>query len=101
MANYCSNYIRIYKLSSSQKNQFSEVLKNYNLMEGLLHTFVPFDCGKDVIELDWRYNNWGSKWDLQEPTYYIDDNVVEISAWTPWSPPVAGLTTISRKFPAV
>lgn len=38
---------------------------------------------------DWCIANWGTKWDLCEPSFNrIDDNTIQISCDTAWSPPV-------------
>lgn len=44
---------------------------------------------------DWNVANWGTKWDLCEPTLTrVDDNTVEISAETAWSPPTTAFETM-------
>jgi hypothetical protein len=96
MPNYCNNSIRIYNLTAEQKRTFDSILKNYKEDFGLLSIFVP-PPREDTV--DWRYDNWGTKWDLQEPTYSSSDDCVEISCWTPWSPPSAGFNAISKQFP--
>lgn len=44
---------------------------------------------------DWRVANWGTKWDLCDPTITrVDDNTVMINCQTAWSPPDVALSTL-------
>ncbi len=45
---------------------------------------------------DWNIAHWGTKWDLCEPQLTrVDDNTVEISCQTAWSPPIAAFETMT------
>jgi len=44
---------------------------------------------------DWNIANWGSKWDLCEVSYNrVDDNTIQLSCDTAWSPPLTALESL-------
>lgn len=45
---------------------------------------------------DWRYKNWGVKWDAFR-TEWLND--FEVCFETPWGPPILFLINLSKKFP--
>lgn len=48
----------------------------------------------------WRLKNWGTKWDVDGHIEYQDnDDRAVIRFESPWSPPIAALQEISRRFP--
>jgi hypothetical protein len=47
----------------------------------------------------WRLENWGSKWDAQEPYVEEDENGLTINFDTAWSPPIPYIRQVARMFP--
>jgi hypothetical protein len=47
----------------------------------------------------WREKNWGIKWDVDETVVRTSDQETVIDFESPWSPPIAGLRTISAMYP--
>ena len=44
---------------------------------------------------DWQVANWGTKWDLCEVSYNrVDDNTIQLSCDTAWSPPLTALESL-------
>jgi hypothetical protein len=99
MPNYCDTYIRIDNLTPEQVQEFDAIFDSEKDVK-LLRAFVPSPLDRKN-DIDWYYDNWGTKWDIQEPDYtsYSNEGHIEISCWTAWSPPVTGFDTISKLFP--
>ena len=48
---------------------------------------------------DWRYENWGCKWDASESEFYVnDEGGWTVSFLTPWSPPINFVQALSKEF---
>ena len=44
---------------------------------------------------DWQVANWGTKWDLSEVSFNrIDNNTIQLSCDTAWSPPLTALESL-------
>jgi len=81
----------------------------------LLEPFIPLpDSLEDNEWYTWCNENWGTKWDIHSPSIVkrffsieeIDGNresieFIRIDFDTAWSPPEAGIITISKMFPDV
>lgn len=48
---------------------------------------------------DWCVANWGTKWDVDEVSKKTTPLYTQYSFVTAWSPPLAGILTISKKYP--
>jgi hypothetical protein len=48
---------------------------------------------------DWRFENWGSKWDAQEPYIEEDENGLTINFDTAWSPAIPYIKQVALMFP--
>jgi hypothetical protein len=48
---------------------------------------------------DWRFENWGSKWDAQEPYIEEDENGLTINFDTAWSPAIPYIKQVAIMFP--
>lgn len=48
---------------------------------------------------DWRVEHWGTKWDIDGCLNYDDEDYLEYSFESAWSPPVAFLEKVSKDFP--
>jgi len=47
----------------------------------------------------WRCDNWGTKWDVEGCLEYDDEDYLEYSFQSAWSPPTAFLEKVSKDFP--
>lgn len=50
---------------------------------------------------DWRYENWGVKWDIAEHSSYYDEADNRITFDVPWCFPEQGIQALSAKYPKV
>lgn len=51
---------------------------------------------------DWRVQKWGTKWDISEASLrVVSDRELRIDFMSAWSPPIAWMTHVSKKFPAL
>lgn len=102
MPNHCDINIRISCREESKTVQnMKEMLQDNDdkYLEILTKTDMKA-VGKD--EDEWCNKNWGTKWDIKDASSEcIQDNILKISGWTAWSPPLDALETISATYPDV
>lgn len=48
---------------------------------------------------DWRLENWGSKWDAQEPSILENEYDLTITFDTAWSPAIPYIKQVAKMFP--
>ena len=49
---------------------------------------------------DWQYNNWGTKWDIDNVNVDCeDDYLLEYDFATAWSSPIAWLEKVAEQYP--
>lgn len=48
---------------------------------------------------DWRLENWGSKWDAQEPSIQENEYDLTITFDTAWSPAIPYIKQVAKMFP--
>ena len=48
---------------------------------------------------DWRCNNWGTKWDVDACLEYDEEDMLEYSFDSAWSPPTNFIEKVSKDFP--
>ena len=48
---------------------------------------------------DWRFENWGSKWDAQEPYITEEENGLTINFDTAWSPAIPYVKQVAKMLP--
>ena len=48
---------------------------------------------------DWRIENWGTKWDVEGCLEHYDEEYLEYTFESAWSPPTAFLEKVSKDFP--
>ena len=120
MPNWCNNRVEIYgydndeelrafkALVTSEKSKF-DFNKILPMPEELTDTVkgsnhVP---SKELIEkygydnwYDWRVENWGTKWELDEDVQVSDDGeYIKYDFETAWAPPEGIYHAIREKFP--
>lgn len=93
MPNWCSNRLVIAGLTETEKETIAEALAK----EELLETFIPTPDGDEAY--GHHCEEWGTKWDVGGDVYIDGQGSLQCFFDSAWSPPVSGLTTISRIFP--
>ena len=48
---------------------------------------------------DWRFENWGTKWDANDSDIEEDEKGLEINFCTAWSPAIPYIKQVSKMFP--
>ena len=96
MPNWCNNYITI----SGEKDKIDRVKTILNLREDD-YFFKPLLGQAD--EANWyneNLNNLGTKWDVSVDKDTIDesDSEISFSCESAWSPPVAGMVNVCKKY---
>tara|TARA_B100001093_G_scaffold471404_1_gene493645 strand:+ start:390 stop:791 length:402 start_codon:yes stop_codon:yes gene_type:complete len=116
MPNHCYNKISIYgdeasKIASELKSEdtvfdFSKVLPEPNYEEVEVKSTFPKEDEKDDFRMpkwwDWRVQNWGTKWNSYDDSVEIvDDETVEYTFNTAWSPPEPVIEKLREQYPDV
>jgi len=94
---------------SKEKTRYQSALSFQELLPmpvELVHTTSPSKKpNKALIKkygadnwYDWHNNNWGCKWDI-DATLLNETKRLEYQFDSPWSPPVEGITAVSKLFP--
>ena len=107
MPNWCINSLEVVSDEDTRKSILAAVLPDPTdegragdqeafIFENLLPR--PADIGEDWYQ--WSVDNWGTKWadDSTEITSMSDDDLQFVFS-TAWSPPCAGIKTISKNYP--
>ena len=116
MPNHCYNKISIYgdeasKIASELKSEdtvfdFSKVLPEPNYEEVEVKSTFPKEDENDNFRMpkwwDWRVQNWGTKWNSYDDSVeIIDDETVEYTFNTAWSPPEPVIEKLREQYPDV
>jgi hypothetical protein len=120
MPNWCSNTLEI----SGNKEQL-EIFKQKSIiksgmdvdifvMDGLItmpeelakvEDITPEEKAERIAKygydnwFDWRFENWGTKWDAQEPYITEKENGLTIGFDTAWSPAIPYVKQVAKMFP--
>jgi hypothetical protein len=120
MPNWCSNTLQI----SGDKEQL-ELFKQKSIiksgmdvdifvMDGCITMPEELNIMKDISEeelsirkakygydnwYDWRFENWGSKWDAQEPYITEEEELLTINFDTAWSPAIPYVKQVAKMYP--
>jgi hypothetical protein len=120
MPNWCSNTLQI----SGDKEQL-EMFKQKSIiksgmdvdifvMDGCVPMPEELNIMKDISEeelsirkakygydnwYDWRFENWGSKWDAQEPYITEEEELLTINFDTAWSPAIPYIKQVAKMYP--
>ena len=94
MPNWCYNRIQVYGDSDTV-----EQVKNPD--GSIFYETYNFPDGKnDDRWYHWCIDNWGTKWDVSElDIEYSDDEVLELTFSTAWSPPEGVMQKLKDKYP--
>ena len=108
MPNWCKNLLKApgesLKDILNEKNEVSFELVS-PMPKELENTISPSkENNQELIDkygsdnwYDWRWSNWGCKWNASETMIPEDEDIIEFT--TPWAPPINWLQTLSRKYP--
>ena len=103
MPNWCNCVLKI-KGEPDELEDFNQSMKTPGTLK--FQDFVPVPekvtATSDVI--DWRYTNWGTKWDLSDNDDQLmnrsyDGTVLSFTFQTAWGPPKPFIETVSEQFP--
>ena len=116
MPNNCFNKVSIYgkeasKIASELKSEetafdFSKVLPEPDYDKIEVKPTFPKEDEKDDFRMpkwwDWRIQNWGTKWNsYDDHVEIVDDETVEYTFNTAWSPPEPVIEKLREKYPDV
>jgi len=83
MPNWCQN-IAIF---SHKDEKMMEKLKQGISKNNLLNEFIPRDDGNEQWH-EWSIENWGTKWEVNIEKVKEQENDIEVSFESAWSPPL-------------
>lgn len=102
MANYCENNLSISGDGKELKefNKKTQTKKLVFTLEKLVPTPKEYLKKGDERWYDWRKKEWGTKWDVYPDSVSkdFDDDRIDISFDTAWSPPLEWLKKASKIF---
>ena len=86
------------KLIEEDGTEASSLCMNnlYPMPKELQDTKAPSD---EPNWYDWRVEHWGTKWDIDACLNYDDEECLDYSFESAWSPPTAFLEKVSKDFP--
>ena len=93
MPNYCKNNLSIEHITFEQYEQINSQLES----EKFLSYYLPVPEVGDSNE--WRYQNWGTKWDIQNVFFHSSEGGIWVDFNTAWTPCLSGIQEISKHFP--
>ena len=106
MPNWCDNKL-VVRGEKKDMAKFLEVLgekatlsENKRLRD-ILNAFIPIHDDHDESDwYNWHIENWGTKWDVEcYEDAQIEDDHVELSFDSAWSPPVIWLEKVAKNYP--
>ena len=92
-----------WKNTPNEAGQLPVLREHKNANGEVFHRSYDFPDGKnDDRWYDWNINNWGTKWDIDQPECdELDHNCFECSFETAWSPAEGIFYELREKFPDV
>ena len=91
-----------WKRLPNEKGEFPklEQMKNPKTGEVMWETYNFPDGKNDDRWYHWCIDNWGTKWELSElDIEYSDDEILELTFSTAWSPPEGVMNKLKEKYP--
>jgi hypothetical protein len=118
MPNYCDNELSLSCPSNPQKikelwalieeddGKFLAFLRPEPNYDEIIVPFISPDKGEPQkgrrgAWYDWRCENWGTKWDIDDPDLSLEDGKIVGSFRTAWAPPTAAIMDYWKKNPEV
>ena len=91
-----------WKRLPNEKGEFPKLEQHKNPKTGeIMWETYNFPDGKnDDRWYHWCIENWGTKWDVSElDIEYVDDEILELTFSTAWSPPEGVMQVLKDKYP--
>ena len=90
-----------WKRLPNEKGQFPQLEQMKNPKGEVMWETYNFPDGKnDDRWYHWCIENWGTKWDVSElDIEYMDDEILELTFSTAWSPPEGVVEKLKEKYP--
>ena len=90
-----------WKRLPNEKGQFPQLEQHKNPKTGevMWETYNFPDGKNDDRWYHWCIENWGTKWELSELDIEYDDEVLELTFSTAWSPPEGIMEELKDKYP--
>ena len=104
MPNWCGNKLDVFG-PQKELNRFRKIAKASD-SELSFNNFIPMPDALNKTTFpsnednwyDWRYANWGIKWDVVAEVAYKKSNTIEYIFDSPWGPPIRAIEKISKEF---
>ena len=90
-----------WKRLPNEKGEFPKLEQIKNPKGEVMWETYNFPDGKnDDRWYHWCIDNWGTKWDVSElDIEYVDDEILELTFSTAWSPPEGIIAELRDKYP--
>ena len=89
-----------WKRLPNEKGEFPKLHQELNKDGSVFYETYNFPDGKnDDRWYHWCINNWGTKWDLSELDMEYDEESLELTFSTAWSPPEGIIAELRDKYP--
>ena len=90
-----------WKRLPNEKGEFPKLRQELNKDGSVFYETYDFPDGKnDDRWYYWCINNWGTKWELSElDIEYSDDEILELTFSTAWSPPQGVMEELKNRYP--
>ena len=90
-----------WKRLPNEKGQFPQLERMKNQKGEVMWETYNFPDGKnDDRWYYWCIDNWGTKWELSDlDIEYSDDEILELTFSTAWSPPEGVMNKLKEKYP--
>ena len=89
-----------WKRLPNEKGEFPKLHQELNKDGSVFYETYNFPDGKnDDRWYHWCIENWGTKWDVSELDIEYDEEVLELTFSTAWSPPEGIMQELKDKYP--
>jgi hypothetical protein len=100
MPNWCSNKLEISGDVEAFKTWLNGEPFTFSKIKPTPEEAMKKNAFDDGGWYNWRVENWGTKWDLEDVMINFDDEAFT-HVETAWSPPLAAFETLSKLLPTV
>ena len=115
MPNWCYNRVNVYG-DADTVDQVKEIYEIFENNNDPFHKIFPIPDFKNIPNdkgelpileqhknddrwYHWCIENWGTKWDVSELDIEYDEEVLELTFSTAWSPPEGIIEKLREKYP--
>ena len=99
MPNWCENNLTIVSDDKTLLQKIDGAVKEEKLLDFLASEPKNYN---DEKAYHWRLDNWGTKWEIDEFTYFrFIKNRIEMGFLSAWAPPLEALKTFKKNHPEV